>query len=84
MKLILASGNQGKLAELRELILAVDPAIVEALYAAVPDFRRAFDVDGMSPAEFDTFGATRKTLRQFLGADEDLDHLVRDVLIPAP
>jgi transaldolase len=64
--------------------IPVDPAIVEALYAAVPDFRRAYDVDGMSPAEFDTFGATRKTLRQFLGADEDLDHLVRDVLIPAP
>lgn len=62
----------------------VDPAIVDALYAAVPDFRRAYDVDGMTPAEFDTFGATRKTLRQFLGADEELDQLVRDVLIPAP
>lgn len=62
----------------------VDPAIVASLLAAIPDFRRAYEVDGMSVAEFDGFGATRKTLRQFLGADEDLDHLVRDVLIPAP
>ncbi|GAB4076164.1 transaldolase family protein [Nostocoides australiense] len=62
----------------------VDPAIVEALSAAFPDFRRAYDPDGMSPEEFDTFGATRKTLRQFLGADEELDQMVRDVLVPAP
>ncbi len=62
----------------------VDPAIVQALYATIPDFRRAYDVDGMTPAEFDGFGATRKTLRQFLTADEELDQLVRDVVVPAP
>jgi len=38
----------------------------------------------MTTADFDSFGATRKTLRQFLGADESLDQLVRDVLVPAP
>ena len=38
----------------------------------------------MTPAEFDDFGATRKTLRQFLEADEELDQIVRDVLVPAP
>ena len=38
----------------------------------------------MTPAEFDDFGATRKTLRQFLAADEELDQLVRDVITPAP
>lgn len=48
------------------------------------EFRRAYEVDGMSVEEFDTFGATRKTLRQFYKADEDLDTLVRDILIPAP
>lgn len=62
----------------------VDPAIVDALYAAFPEFRRAYDPDGMSADEFEGFGATRKTLRQFLGADEELDQLVRDVLLPAP
>ena len=61
----------------------VDPQIVEALQT-IPDFVRAYEPDGMCTADFDSFGATRKTLRQFLGADEELDHLVRDVLVPAP
>ena len=62
----------------------VDPRIVETLYDGVPDFRRAYDPTGMTTAEFDDFGATRKTLRQFLDADAQLDALVRDILVPAP
>lgn len=50
----------------------------------MPEFVRAYDPDGMTIEEFDDFGATRKTLRQFLQADADLDALVRDVLIAAP
>lgn len=65
------------------LDLPVDPAILEAL-DGIPEFRKAYDLDGMTPEQFDDFGATRKTLRQFLGADEELDHIVRDILIPAP
>ena len=61
----------------------VDPAIVDALLT-IPDFVRAYEVDGMSHAEFDGFGATRTTLRQFLEADEALDQIVRDVIVPAP
>ncbi|MEA5155857.1 transaldolase family protein [Raineyella sp.] len=61
----------------------VDPHYLEQL-RRVPEFVRAYEVDGMTPAEFDEFGPTRKTLRQFLAADADLDALVRDILIPAP
>ena len=61
----------------------VDPEILASLHT-IPDFVRAYEVDGMTPAEFDSFGATRKTLRQFLEADAELDSIVRDVLIPAP
>lgn len=61
----------------------VDPQIIASL-ERITDFRRAYEPDGMTPAEFDDFGATRKTLRQFLAADEELDQLVRDVLTPAP
>lgn len=50
----------------------------------IEDFRRAYEVDGMSVEEFDQFGPTRKTLRQFLQADADLDALVRDIIVPAP
>jgi transaldolase len=45
--------------------------------------RRA-DEDGMTVGEFDAFGATRRTLRQFLTANTDLEALVRDVVVPDP
>ncbi|WP_448074034.1 transaldolase family protein [Georgenia yuyongxinii] len=61
----------------------VDPKIIAAL-EQIPDFVRAHQVDGMIPDEFESFGATRVTLRQFLAADADLDALVRDVLVPNP
>ncbi|MDO5698743.1 MAG: transaldolase family protein [Dermatophilus congolensis] len=61
----------------------VDQKILDGL-ATMPEFVKAYEVDGMTPEEFDDFGATRTTLRQFLAADEELDGIVRDVLIPAP
>jgi transaldolase len=60
----------------------VDPQIVQTLLDRVPEFRRSYEVDGMTPDEFDSFGATVKTLRQFLEADEQLDRIVRDILLP--
>ncbi len=50
----------------------------------IEDFRRAYDEFGMTPEEFENFGPTRKTLRQFLEADADLDALVRNIIVPAP
>jgi transaldolase len=38
----------------------------------------------MATGEFEQFGATRRTLRQFLGACAELEGLVRDVLLPNP
>jgi transaldolase len=60
----------------------VDPEIIATLRAKVPDFSRGYDVDGMTHAEFDHFGATVTTLRQFLDADAQLDALVRDIIVP--
>ena len=62
----------------------VDPQIVETLARKFTDFRRAYSEDGMTIDEFDTFGATRRTLRQFITACHDLDALVRDFLLPDP
>jgi transaldolase len=62
----------------------VNPGIVAALYGRLADFRRAYDEDGLPAAEFLGFGATRHTLRQFLSATDDLECLVRDVLLPDP
>jgi len=58
--------------------------VVDTLYEKFPDFRRAFEPEGMAIGEFQDFGATRKTLRQFLAACADLESLVRDVLLPDP
>ena len=62
----------------------VQAKVVEELNRKFPDFRRAYTEDGLSVAEFDSFGATRRTLRQFIGACHDLDGVVRDFLIPEP
>jgi transaldolase len=62
----------------------VRPDIVAALYETLPDFRRAYDEDGLRPAEFLNFGASRRTMRQFLGATDGLSRLVRDVMLPDP
>lgn len=62
----------------------VDPAIVEELQRKFPDFRRAYDEKGLSVDEFDGYGATRRTLRQFCKATDDLVAVVRDIMIPNP
>jgi len=62
----------------------VSPKIVNELTRRFADFGRAITEDGLSTDAFDSFGPTRRTLRQFIGACHDLDSLVRDVLIPNP
>ncbi|MFY9644765.1 MAG: transaldolase family protein [Terriglobales bacterium] len=62
----------------------VNSKIVDQLSRKFADFRRANTEGGMTVAEFDSFGPTRRTLRQFISACHDLDGLVRDVLIPNP
>jgi transaldolase len=56
----------------------------EALSRKFSDFQRAYTVDGISLQEFDSFGATRRTLRQSITACHDLDVLVRDFMLPNP
>jgi transaldolase len=62
----------------------VAAAVLATLYDKLLDFRRAYDTDGMTVSEFEGYGATRKTLRQFLAACAELETLVRDVLLPDP
>jgi len=62
----------------------VDPGILEGLLRRFPDFRMAYEPDGMTVDQFDRYGATVRTLRTFLGSYADLLALVRDVLLPDP
>jgi transaldolase len=48
------------------------------------DYKRASTEQGLSVEEFDSFGPTRRTLRQFISACYDLNAVVRDILIPDP
>jgi transaldolase len=61
----------------------VTPSIVEEL-TKFEDFRRAYEEGGMRVEEFDSYGATARTLRQFCKATEDLAALIRDFMIPDP
>jgi len=62
----------------------VAPAIVDELRTRFPDFVRAFEPDGLSPEEFDTFGPTARTLRAFTCSYHELLHQVGDALVPNP
>lgn len=62
----------------------VDPAIIAELCDRIPDFRRAYDEDGIPVQDFDTYGATVRTLRQFIGAYHELIGVIRDFVLPNP
>jgi transaldolase len=62
----------------------VDTTVVDELLKYFADFRRAYTEDGLSIDDFDRYGATRRTLRQFCAACGDLSAFVRNVMIPDP
>jgi transaldolase len=63
----------------------VDPVIIDDLHKHIPDFRKAYDEDGMTVEEFDTYGATVRTLRSFIASYHELVKLVREeFMLPDP
>ena len=62
----------------------VGPEILDELYRKFPEFRKAYDVDGLTVPEFDTFGATVRTLRAFIASYHDLVAVIRDCMLPNP
>lgn len=62
----------------------VDPDVLDFLVGKFPDFGRAYRPDGMAVHEFDTYGATARTLRAFLVSYQELLAVVRDFMIPDP
>lgn len=62
----------------------VDPAIVEELSSKFKDFGRAYHEGGLEVSEFDQFGPTARTVRQFLEAGHELSVRVRDIVLPNP
>ncbi|MEN6535238.1 MAG: transaldolase family protein [Bryobacteraceae bacterium] len=62
----------------------VDGRVVDDLLKRFADFRRAYMEDGLKVEEFDSFGPTRRTLRQFIVAFADLASVIRDLMLPNP
>ena len=62
----------------------IDPEMIRILKRNFQDFVKAYEPDGMTIEEFDTYGATRRTLRQFIGGYESLLGIIRDFMIPNP
>jgi transaldolase len=62
----------------------VDPKIVKELLKKFPDFERAYTEGGIAIQDFDTFGPTVRTLRQFIEAAHELDAQIREFMLPNP
>ncbi len=62
----------------------VDPLYINELLVAFPDFRRAFQPDGMTVDEFDSFPPSVRTLRAFIASYHDLLAAVTDAQLPNP
>jgi transaldolase len=62
----------------------VVPEIVAELYGKFVEFRKAYDENGLSIAEFDSYGATVRTLRTFINSYYELLSFVRDFMLPDP
>jgi transaldolase len=62
----------------------VDPKIVNDLLKKFPDFVRASTDGGIAIEDFDTFGPTARTLRQFIEACHELEVQIREFMLPNP
>ena len=58
--------------------------MVDDMLMRIPDFRRAYEPDGLAPAEFEHYGAASRTLRNFIQAYHDLQGQIRDLVLPNP
>jgi transaldolase len=76
--------NASGIAPKPRMHVPVDPRLIDELTARIPDFTRAYEPDGLKIEEFDTFGATARTLRGFIKAYHDSIGIVRDIVLPDP
>ena len=76
--------NQSDVIVRRRIDDPVAPRVIDELRSKLPEFVRAYEPDGLTVTEFDTFGGTARTLRAFIASYQELLHEVTDALIPNP
>jgi len=62
----------------------VDEKILAEMLARIPEFRKAYEVDGLTLDQFDTYGATVRTLRGFVASYHEVQGVVREFMLPNP
>jgi transaldolase len=62
----------------------VDGWILDELGTRSPEFVRAWEPNGLAPGDLEAYGASVRTMRQFLAAFTDLVVVVRDAILPDP
>ena len=62
----------------------VDEDVLSELQEKIPDFRLAFEPEGLASIELEGYGAAVRTLRQFIAAYRDLQSHIRDLVLPDP
>jgi transaldolase len=76
--------NKSGIAPEPRMEVPVDERLVADLRERIPDFSRAYEPDGLAPAEFEAFGASARTLRTFITSYHDLQAAIRDLVLPNP
>ncbi len=76
--------NESGIDPVERIDVPVDPHLVDDLLRRVPDFRRAYEPDGLPPADYLAFGPMARTLRIFIAGYHDLQATVRDIMLPNP
>jgi len=76
--------NASDVAVVPRMDIPVREEIIDELERKFPDFRKAYEVDGMGLEEFEQYGATRRTLRSFILGYEKLLGIIRDFIIADP
>ncbi len=62
----------------------VAEGIVAEMVRKFPEFRKAYEVNGLAVDEFDSYGATVRTLRGFISSYHELIAVIRDFMLPDP
>jgi transaldolase len=76
--------NNSRIDPVERIDVPVDPRVVDDLLWHIPDFGRAYEPDGLAIEEFESYGATARTLRGFVAGYHDLQAIVRDIVLPNP
>jgi transaldolase len=76
--------NAGDVTVANRIDTPVDPKIVAELRKKFTDFERAYTENGIAISDFDTFGPTARTLRQFIEASSELAAQIREFMVPNP